>query len=152
MSPAPDDPRALAALVGGGHRPDLSARIAACRCSETVRAGLHLLNGDWEPAHRAAQALDDAIGCHWHALVHRHEPDLANSKYWLRRVGHSPIYPQLAAAAREAGHTEVLTADGGWDAPRFADCFADGSQAAWTHPLDALEQRALLKVCLSGES
>ena len=130
-------------------QPELTAAIAACDCAVAVRAGLYLLNGDWERAHEAAQALDDALGAHWHALVHRHEPDPENSKYWLRQVGRSPIYPRLAEAARAAGHGQDVAPRGTWDAARFADCFADARHDAWTRPLDALELRALLEHCLA---
>jgi hypothetical protein len=144
--------RALAArLQPGRPQPALTAEIAACACGEAVRAGLYLRNGDWERAHRAAQALDDALGAHWHALVHRHEPDPDNSRYWLRRVGRSPIYPRLAEAARAAGQGDQAAPGGRWDADRFARCFADARHDAWTRPLDALEQEALLEHCLALE-
>lgn len=149
MSTGQDDPQALAkAVLSGQPRPELTARIAACRCGEGVRAGLFLLNGDWERAHETAQALEDAIGAHWHALVHRHEPDYANSKYWLRRAGASPVYPRLAEAAAAAGQGERVAPGGVWDAVRFTDCYADPQQAAWTRPLDLLEQHLLLAHCL----
>ena len=140
-----------ARLRPGAPQPALTAAIASCRCGEALRAGLFLLNGDWQRAHEAAQALDDPSGAHWHALVHRHEPDYANSKYWLRRAGTSPIYPRLAEAARVAGQAERVAPGGQWDAVAFTDCFADPAHDAWTRPLDALEQRALLEHCLAQE-
>jgi hypothetical protein len=132
-------------------QPALTADIAACRCNAHVRAGLHLLNGDWEHAHRIAQGLEDPVGSHWHALVHRHEPDFDNSKYWLARVGESPVYAALAAAARAANHAAVLRA-GRWDAARFTDAYAADSPTGWTRTLDRLERRALLEYCLAQTS
>lgn len=147
-----DDAPKLAAQVRPGHpQPALTERIAACACTPAVRAGLHLLNGDWARAHELAQAMDDALGAHWHALVHRHEPDLPNSKYWLRRAGASPVYPRLARAAAEAGQAARVAPDGRWDAVAFTDCYADPAHDAWTRPLDALEQQALLEHCLALE-
>ena len=146
-------PLAAAELVarvrGDRPQPALTDAIAACPCGEAVRAGLFLLNGDWEQAHAVAQALDGPLGAHWHALVHRHEPDYGNSKYWLQRAGRSPVYPRLAAAAAAAGHGAQVAPDGTWGALRFTDCLADARQAAWTRPLDALELRALLEHCLA---
>ncbi len=130
-------------------QPELTEAIAACACGEAVRAGLFLLNGDWERAHAVAQSLDGPLGAHWHALVHRHEPDYENSKYWLRQTGQSPIYPRLAEAAQAAGHAQDVAPRGAWDALRFTDCCAAAGNAAWTRPLDALELRALLEHCLA---
>jgi hypothetical protein len=149
MPASSDEARALAAQVQPGRpRPELTGRIAACGCGEGARAGLFLLNGDWERAHEVAQSMDGPLGAHWHALVHRHEPDYANSKYWLRQAGASPVHRRLAEAARAAGQEARVAPGGAWDALAFTDCYADPAQDAWTRPLDALEQRALLEHCL----
>ena len=150
-APSPSAAAILRTRIAPGRpRPGLTAEIAVCRCSEPARAGLYLLNGDWDAAHRTAQEIDSPLGAHWHALVHRQEPDLPNSKYWLARVGPSPIYPRLAEAARAAGHGELLR-DGKWDAVRFTDCLSDPRNASWTGPLDALEREELLDHCMAME-
>lgn len=44
--------------------------------------------GDWDRAHAAAQAGEDAGSAWVHAYLHRGEGDLANADYWYRRAGH----------------------------------------------------------------
>ncbi len=47
----------------------------------------HEAKGDWDEAHRLAQAQDDADGAWVHAYLHRVEGDLSNADYWYRRAG-----------------------------------------------------------------
>jgi hypothetical protein len=49
--------------------------------------------GDWEEAHRLAQAQGDEAGAWVHAYLHRVEGDEANAGYWYRRAGkpHSQV-------------------------------------------------------------
>lgn len=42
--------------------------------------------GDWDAAHKLAQAQEDAIGAWVHAYLHRVEGDLSNAGYWYRRA------------------------------------------------------------------
>jgi hypothetical protein len=60
--------------------------------------------GDWEQAHRLAQAGGGADGAWVHAHLHRVEGDLANAAYWYRRAGRpvagSPLEDEWAAIAR----------------------------------------------------
>ena len=51
--------------------------------------------GDWDEAHRLAQAQDDDLGAWVHAHLHRVEGDQANAGYWYRRAGkpHSSAQP-----------------------------------------------------------
>ena len=53
--------------------------------------------GDWERAHRCAQAQDDAEGAAVHAYLHRVEGDLANARYWYARAGRPPAGGDLLA-------------------------------------------------------
>lgn len=43
--------------------------------------------GDWQEAHRCAQAQDDRAGAAVHAYLHRKEGDLANARHWYARAG-----------------------------------------------------------------
>lgn len=43
--------------------------------------------GDWDRAHEAAQAGEDADSAWVHAYLHRKEGDAANAGYWYRRAG-----------------------------------------------------------------
>lgn len=55
-----------------------------------LQALWHLAKGDWDRAHRLAQAEEDQ-SCRWvHAHLHRVEGDEANAGYWYRRAGKPP--------------------------------------------------------------
>ncbi len=140
---------ALLAALQAAPQAELSRKILACPCPPLVRAGLLLWNDDWSQAHGIVDSMPGATAAHWHAIAHRHEPDVANSKYWLGQAGDSPIYPVLAHAARQAGRAELVLRGERWDPYRFADCYAQPAQADWTRPLDRLEIRTLLERCLN---
>ncbi len=55
--------------------------------SRALQALWHQSKGDWDRAHRLAQAQDDAEGAWVHAHLHRAEGDVANARYWYRRAG-----------------------------------------------------------------
>jgi len=137
-----------ARITPGKPQPSLTQDIASCRCTEPVRAGLHLLNGDWDRAHKVAQEIETPLGAYWHALVHRHEPDFPNSKYWLAQAGRNPVHAQLAEAARTMGHEDVLR-NGNWDPNAFTDRFAAPEREDWVEKLDILEMQLLLEYCLA---
>jgi hypothetical protein len=75
------------------------------RAPQAAMAGLYFYFSFWDEAHTVAQGVDTTEGSYWHAIVHRQEPDAANSAYWFRRVGAHPIFPVLRerAAARGIG-------------------------------------------------
>ncbi|WP_431269889.1 hypothetical protein [Dankookia sp. P2] len=53
--------------------------------------------GDWDAAHAAAQAGEDAESAWVHAYLHRREGDLANARYWYRRARRSSPETSLEA-------------------------------------------------------
>src|SRR5690242_3338008 len=72
---------------------DARALFAGARAPEAAMAGLYLYFGCWDKAHEIAQGIENAEGSYWHAIVHRQEPDAANSGYWFRQAGAHPIFP-----------------------------------------------------------
>ena len=52
-----------------------------------LQALWHEAKGDWNQAHRLAQAQEDAAGALVHAYLHRVEGDEGNAGYWYRRAG-----------------------------------------------------------------
>lgn len=90
---------------------DLCGKGVSLPDSPAVFAGLWLLHGDATESHRYSQSIEDEgrhrCGNFWHAIMHRQEPDYGNSKYWFRRVGQHPIFPELARRA-----DELIVADG----------------------------------------
>ena len=55
-------------------------------CSAPLVALWHDAKGDWEEAHRVAQAADDEDGAWVHAYLHRKEGDAGNAAYWYGRA------------------------------------------------------------------
>jgi hypothetical protein len=97
--------------------------MAAC-----CLAGLWLLAGNLDESHRLSQEIETPSGSYWHGLMHRMEPDFANSKYWFRRVGRHPVFPSLltdapslAASHRLDGPAAFLAATSEWDPFAFVD-------------------------------
>jgi hypothetical protein len=55
-------------------------------CPAALTALWHDARGDWEEAHRIAQAVDDEDGAWVHAYLHRKEGDSGNARHWYRRA------------------------------------------------------------------
>lgn len=84
------------------------AKIVSRPDADLVKAALYLRLGCLEECHKIAQQIATPTGSYWHGIMHRHEGDISNSKYWHARVGRHPVldaiggYPQDAAMqARE---------------------------------------------------
>ena len=88
------------------------------RMARACRAGLWLAFGFLDESHAISQELETPEGSFWHAILHRREPDFANSKYWFRRVGRHPLYEELARDAAELGYLGMGMS---WDPFAFVD-------------------------------
>jgi len=140
---------------------DLTRKSAAelfpqARCAEGAVAGNWLLHGELDRAHKIAQEIETPEGSFWHAIMHRREPDAANSAYWFRRVGKHPLFPAL----RE--RVAVLLADfpgvkfalkSEWDPFAFGDFYEDarrrpGSrEKAFSDAVEQIEWELLFDYC-----
>lgn len=95
--------------------------MAAC-----ALAGLWLYHDFLDDSHRLSQDIGSPNGSFWHGIMHRREPDFWNSKYWFRRVGQHPIFPDLCRraaqlAADEPAAPDWLRAQAAWEPCAFVD-------------------------------
>lgn len=88
----------------------------AARDPQAAMAGLFLYFSCLNEAHEIAQNLDNREGSFWHAIMHRMEGDIGNSRYWFHRVPSHPVYPSLERDAELLGYP----ASGRWDPSSFA--------------------------------
>jgi len=70
---------------------------------DLLRAVELALAGDWNAAHGIVQRYDDDATTAWiHAVLHKMEGDLSNSRYWYRRadrMDHADDEPRAELAA-----------------------------------------------------
>lgn len=63
------------------------------------------LAGDWDAAHQLVQQYEDGTAAWIHAVLHKIEGDLANSRYWYHRANrmeHANNEPRAELAAIQA--------------------------------------------------
>lgn len=91
-------------------------------------AALWLYHDCLDRSHTISQNIETPTGSYWHGIMHRREPDASNAKYWFRRVGDHPVFPDLCEAARPlaaknnaAGEAAFLASESDWDPFRFID-------------------------------
>ena len=119
-----------------------------------VKSGLLLWNDDLDGSHTIAQDLEDEHGAYLHGIMHRREPDYGNSKYWFRRVGSHPLFPQLRTAALELlsdapgsdPYKKALEQSPAWDGLRMVDwCESarDERDVSFLRALQAIEIQGL---------
>jgi hypothetical protein len=149
--PAETTPRGI---WDSGLNDAIAALKPADRAGRCVQAALHLWNDDLKTCHEMIQDDPDEYGAYLHAVMHRREPDPDNSKYWWRRVGRHPLFPQLLEAAKElardgpelGGIGRDLAGMKEWDPLRHVDWTAAspaGDAARYLRALQAIELQAL---------
>jgi len=125
---------------------------------ELVRSLLLLWHDHLDASHNISQRIENADGSFVHAIMHRREPDAWNSKYWWRRVGQHPAFPEIArrvgellARSRrreEADLARRLVPGGDWDAPAFVeacDAARDASLIRTLREIQRIETEVLLE-------
>lgn len=83
---------------------DLGRRVWEKEMARACHAGLWLYHDHLTESHAISQDLTSEEGSFWHAVMHRREPDAANSNYWWRRVGDHPILYRLAKVGPALGY------------------------------------------------
>lgn len=108
----------------------------------TCRAGLWLAFDFLDESHRISQDVSTPDGSYWHAIMHRREPDAANSKYWWRQVGRHPVLELLTEHAPTLGYCFT-------DPAAFVDYVeaVRGGDESIARQVQALEWRLLFEYC-----
>ncbi|WP_010587408.1 hypothetical protein [Schlesneria paludicola] len=139
---------------------------AAVTAVTALKAGLHLMNEDFDASHACSQSIEgmgaNRTGDYWHAILHRREPDYGNAKYWFRHVGRHPAYVELAQLverrlnaadaslpAKLESWRGMLLPQGKWDPFAFVDLCAaaehDNETRAWCEVVQYDEMVVLLE-------
>lgn len=132
------------------YQPD---EVTSSADATAVRAGLFQLHNQLEVSHQYSQSCEGqgrhATPDYWHGIMHRREPDYGNSKYWFRRVGEHPIFPEVASHAVQVLQNcaspaadkwlSVLTS-AGWDPFAFVDLCHDCARTSDTALIEAAQQ------------
>ncbi|TWU00683.1 hypothetical protein Pla108_16350 [Botrimarina colliarenosi] len=140
-------------------RPVLDALTAEAERSVVDRdafscclAGVWLLHGYLDEAHRLCQDVPTADGSYWHGVMHRREGDYGNAQYWFRRAGEHPAGSLVASAAAAHPETVDLALGGHWNPVGFVDhvqraAQRGGSLADACVAVQRAEWRALFDEC-----
>ena len=127
---------------------ELRETVKRLAVSESVKAGLYLYCSCWDEAHTTADAIEDPDGYFWHAIVHRQEPDPANSAYWFRKTGEHPIFPKLSEEAAAGGYPATQT----WDPYRFIEFCGTSTEEHLAMKVQLVEWQLLFDHCARGSA
>src|ERR1043165_7374466 len=121
--------------LGPGPRPGIKSEIELQKClekmlgnsdasaeqRELISALVLLWHDHLDAAHVIAQEIGNATGSFVHGIMHRREPDYGNAKYWFRRVGKHPAFPEitthvtaLLTGEEEPGLRDEVVPQGNW--------------------------------------
>ena len=108
---------------------DVAPQAASDELAACCLSGLWLWHDFLDESHQLSQDLHSTEGSYWHGIMHRREPDYSNAKYWYRRFGDHPIFPELLEQAQAIGansdlttQAEQLIASPHWDPYAFCRC------------------------------
>ena len=80
---------------------------------DLLRAIEQALDGDWDAAHQLVQQYEDGTAAWIHAVLHKLEGDVANSRYWYRRAGRLDRVTEEPRAELAAIQAELRQGFGG---------------------------------------
>jgi hypothetical protein len=105
------------------------------RSPKAALGGLFLYFSCADECHELVQNLNSSEGDFWHAILHRREPDVANSAYWFKQTGTHPVFPELAKAAEEIAlkYPDAEFRSGRWDPQFFIDFCQQARSEAGSH-------------------
>lgn len=124
-----------------------------------LKAAFLLWNDDLDGCHSIAQELSDEFGAYLHGIMHRREPDYGNAKYWFRRIGEHPLFPELRSFALQLlegtpgldDYRKALQSNPKWDPFRMVDwCESAGEEQeiSFLRALQAVEIQGLTRYWL----